>query len=326
MKISYIWIILLLVLCISLQSTDSGIGNILDIRYWSCRLKKTYSCPDNDIKFYLYVPEDKAPIRKRIDVRNPLALKIAGFNPHRKSVLIIHGFNGTESKTPMTTLRNAYLFRGDHNVFTVDYQPIARFPCYLSALSNTRLVGQCAAQLYAYIMDLGGRAEKTMCVGHSLGAHICGMMSNHLTKKQHRIIGLDPARPLISRFATREFRLTTEDAHQVEVFHTNAGILGEVNRIGHVDFCINGGTNQPGCKGHKLKRARCSHFQSVCFFAATVRGTSLKASPCASDCPKRKNSWGLLPGRSIPMGYDTPFTARGSYCIKHIVDTDCPFN
>lgn len=52
-----------------------------------------------------------------------------------------------------------------------------------------RLVAQCAAKLYAFVMDNGGKAEESTCVGHSLGAHICGMISNHLTLKQHKIVG-----------------------------------------------------------------------------------------------------------------------------------------
>lgn len=83
----------------------------------------------------------------------------------------------------------AYLSRTDYNIFTVDWEPLTIFPCYLSALSNTRLVGQCTAKLYAFIMDQGRDARKTTCVGHSLGAHICGMVSNHLDLKQHKIVG-----------------------------------------------------------------------------------------------------------------------------------------
>lgn len=83
----------------------------------------------------------------------------------------------------------AYLTRKDYNIFTVDWEPLTRFPCYLSAISNTRLVGQCTAQLYSFIMYMGGQAKKTTCVGHSLGAHICGMVSNHLDAPQHRIVG-----------------------------------------------------------------------------------------------------------------------------------------
>lgn len=103
-------------------------------------------------------------------------------------------------------------------------------------------------------MDHGGDARETTCVGHSLGAHICGMISNHLDVKQHKIVGLDPARPLINRYGDKYFRLTKDDAHQVQVIHTNAGVLGEVNQVGHIDFCVNGGQMQPGCKGHILRK------------------------------------------------------------------------
>lgn len=57
----------------------------------------------------------------------------------------------------------------------------------------------------------------------------------------------------MSRFASKQFRLTKDDAMNVQVIHTNAGLLGERNQIGHVDFCLNGGREQPGCKGHKLR-------------------------------------------------------------------------
>jgi pancreatic lipase-related protein 2 len=63
------------------------------------------------------------------------------------------------------------------------------FSGYLSSLTNTKIVAQCSAQLYSFLTYIGSRIEDITCVGHSLGAHICGMMSNHLTKKQHRIIG-----------------------------------------------------------------------------------------------------------------------------------------
>lgn len=67
--------------------------------------------------------------------------------------------------------------------------------------------------------------------------------------------GLDPARPLVDRFGTRSFKLTRDDAHTVQVVHTNAGMLGEEAQIGHADFCINGGRVQPSCKGHRLRKS-----------------------------------------------------------------------
>lgn len=58
-------------------------------------------------------------------------------------------------------------------------------------------------------------------------------------------IGLDPARPLIKPGVAN--RLDSGDAKAVQVIHTNAGHYGEGGRMGHVDFCINGGRKQPYC-------------------------------------------------------------------------------
>jgi hypothetical protein len=61
------------------------------------------------------------------------------------------------------------------------------------------------------------------------------------------VAGLDPARPLVDRYGSAEFRLTRDDATMVQVIHTNAGFLGETPQVGHVDFCVNGGRLQPSC-------------------------------------------------------------------------------
>lgn len=84
-----------------------------------------------------------------------------------------------------------------------------------------------------------------------LGAHICGQISKFVVFRMHRIIGLDPARPLISN----NIKLSSGSAGAVHVLHTNAGHYGEGGRSGHVDFCINGGKVQPFCEnvGCKLK-------------------------------------------------------------------------
>lgn len=58
-------------------------------------------------------------------------------------------------------------------------------------------------------------------------------------------IGLDPARPLIKPGFSN--RLDSGDAKAVQVIHTNAGHYGEGGRLGHVDFCMNGGRKQPYC-------------------------------------------------------------------------------
>lgn len=83
------------------------------------------------------------------------------------------------------------------------------------------------------------------------GAHVCGLISKFVIFRLHRIIALDPARPLVSS----SVRLSSGDAAAVHVLHTNAGHYGEAGRAGHVDFCINGGKIQPYCEnsGSKCK-------------------------------------------------------------------------
>lgn len=127
----------------------------------------------------------------------------------------------------------------------------------VAAVHNIKTVAHCVAKTFTFLRNSGLSPEKTTCVGHSLGwvlsqwfyssdnienfnrAHICGLMSNHLNFRLERIIALDPARPLIR--PGNQNRLDTGDARAVQVIHTNAGYYGEGGRIGHIDFCVNGG-------------------------------------------------------------------------------------
>ncbi|XP_065221141.1 lipase member H-like isoform X1 [Planococcus citri] len=290
-----------------------------------CVMRREDYCPDKDIRFYLYTSEQKT--RREIDTSFRYSLLKYGWNPNKKNVIVIHGFNGTESKSPMTIIRDAYLNRGDYNVFTVDWSILTFFPCYLSSLSNTRLVAQCTAQFYSHLTYNGASAFKIHCVGHSLGAHICGMMSNHLSHKMHKIIGLDPARPLVDRYGSDNFRLTKNDANFVQVIHTNAGLLGETPQIGHVDFCVNGGTMQPSCQRESqiIRRSRCSHFMSACFFAATVtdRHKRFRGLPCTTGC---RNLPGFKGVKGVAMGEHTPENARGIFCLRMMDNKKCPFD
>ncbi|XP_045529146.1 phospholipase A1 [Pieris brassicae] len=319
------FVIIIVLITIGPVNVNGTMMSMLDFRYLRCVMKREWKCPDSEINFFLYTPE--RPYQQRVDVRRIQLLPKIGWKLTRKNVFIIHGFNGTHSKTPMSFIRNAYLWRNDYNVFMVDWSELSRFPCYLSALANMRLAAQCSAQLYSYLTQSGVLAKMITCVGHSLGAHICGMMSGHLTEKQNKIIGLDPARPLVSEYGSREFRLSRDDANVVQVVHTNAGFLGESGQIGHVDFCVNGGRLQPGCKGHAMRVARCSHFMSSCYFAASVRKrVRMMGVPCDSSCPKQGTSLLVADAKPIRLGDDIPPTSRGMYCVQLDHDESCPFD
>jgi hypothetical protein len=150
----------------------------------------------------------------------------------------------------------AYISVGSYNVWVVDWGRLAQPPCYRAAVHNLKAVGRCTGDLLMGLRAAGLMADKMTCVGHSLGAHICGLISQYVLFRVHRIIGLDPARPLVPS----QSRLDSGNAAAVHILHTNAGHYGESGKSGHVDFCINGGRIQPFCENTKSK-----------FFTGTVK-------------------------------------------------------
>ncbi|XP_053696306.1 phospholipase A1 member A-like [Sabethes cyaneus] len=324
---------LLLILSLLAETWGLFSGGVFDLNFLKCMWKKDYDCPHEDIRFFLYTTYYKRG--KIVDMNRPKTFFRAGFKPHRETAIIIHGFNGTQTSRHIMFLKDAYLSR-KYNVIAVDWERLSQYPCYLSSLSNTKLVAQCTAQMYSFLTLAGSRSKQITCVGHSLGAHICGMMSHHLTKRQFKIIGLDPARPLIEKHASNRFRLTRDDAQVVQVIHTNAGFLGQTAYTGSVDFCINGGQRQPYCNGDDIRQARCSHFLSVCYLAnAIFTNMPTMAFRCPNGCvrnnripfvPVRYTKKGRIKIRFLHIGQDTPDELSGGYCIHMPQAMNCPFN
>jgi hypothetical protein len=73
----------------------------------------------------------------------------------------------------------------------VDWAEGAAGPDYYQAHLNARIVGEKTAK---FINDSHIRPFKVHCIGHSLGAHVCGYIGRKM--KLGRITGLDPAGPL----------------------------------------------------------------------------------------------------------------------------------
>lgn len=168
-------------------------------------------------------------------------------------------------------------------------------------------------------------------------------MSKHLNFRLERIIALDPARPLIR--PGNQNRLDSGDARSVQVIHTNAGYYGEAGRIGHIDFCVNGGRRcelalidlldirlwnviiaifrrQPFCT-NTTNVNLCSHIWSVCYLAHSVFDKNeIIAEPCLRKCPSgvnllptvvkpgrtSKSRYGFALNYGIPFGQFTPKT------------------
>ena len=82
-------------------------------------------------------------------------------------------------------------------------------------------------------------------------------------QKLDEIIGRDPAGPIFENHL-EENSLDKSDAQFVEVLHTDAGELGMIRPIGHLDIDLNGGKTQPYCPGW-VTEIGCSHIFPVFF-------------------------------------------------------------
>jgi len=108
------------------------------------------------------------------------------------------------------------------------------------------VTGHLLGTLTSWIVEYTSTPDlKSFCIGHSLGAHVCGFAGK--TRRLTGIIGLDPAGPIFED-NSEDARLNRNDADIVYAIHTNTAWLGIWANIGDIDYYPNGGKTQPGCK------------------------------------------------------------------------------
>ncbi|CAH1995320.1 unnamed protein product [Acanthoscelides obtectus] len=274
------------------------------------------TCPDPDLRYILYTNGEK----QVVDYLQTDWLRQSIWDSTKEDILLIHGYAGGDDALPMVVLRDAYSKNSSYNVWVVDWGNLSPPPCYRAAVNNMKAVARCTGDLITSLRAAGLPTEKLTCVGHSLGAHICGLISESVVFRMHRVVGLDPARPLVPPSS----RLTSGAANAVHVLHTNAGHYGEGGRGGHVNFCINGGRTQPYCENADIDIQLCSHVWAICYMAESLfPELTKKAEPCSRRCPSGPRPGNRM-GIPVIMGQGTPLSASGSFCYQDKYPPFCP--
>ena len=186
------------------------------------------------------------------------------------SYFIIHGFFEYYRETWVQKMMKELFNRHESgliNVYAVDwaageYTNFFSNIQYFPIVKNMPKTAFELQKLTVSLLDLNYMQEnfntvRLHCIGHSLGAHICGFLGKGFIQskgvKLRRITGLDPAGPEFNS-KSDEKKLFKSDAHFVDIIHTNKGKflpkLGIDEQIGHADFYVNGGSQQPDCKNN----------------------------------------------------------------------------
>lgn len=163
--------------------------------------------------------------------------------------------------------------------------------------------------------------SKLLLVGHSVGAHLCGMAGRYFYrqtgKKLPRISGLDP-----SRFCFYKRNglagLRSGDAAFVDVTHTS--LFGVSEPVGDADFYPNpGNVFQPGTTSPVD-----SHISGcVYYMESSFRGNELSfmATKCASESKYLRGE--CDDEIKTPMGYAADPKVHGTFFLK--TNSQSPF-
>ncbi|XP_065218175.1 phospholipase A1-like isoform X2 [Planococcus citri] len=194
----------------------------------------------------------------------------------KEIVFITHGFLSDGDEFWVKDMAEAYLARKNVVIVTVNWGAGALITIYSKAVKNMIKVAKMLVDFITNLIEHHRvKASRIHLIGFSLGAHLFGIVGKGIPGI-HRITGLDPARKYFEN--NTEHRLSKNDARYVDVVHTNTidHGFGLPDSVGHVDFYINGGKIQRGCRSFVksldiLYRYACSHGKSVEYFIESIK-------------------------------------------------------
>uniref|UniRef100_A0A1B0BVR0 Lipase domain-containing protein n=1 Tax=Glossina palpalis gambiensis TaxID=67801 RepID=A0A1B0BVR0_9MUSC len=246
----------------------------------------------DDIKFMLYTREN--PFKTQfLYLSDERRLRKSNFNFNYPLAIYLHGFSesATGEKQSSQELKDAFLKRGNYNVILIDWSAMTAVPWYTNAVDNMNVVARYIARFIRFLVMQGYPVQRMHLIGFSLGAEVAGFIGKQLQERGinlKRITGLDPALPLFDDNSSNR-RLKPADAYFVDVIHTDGGILGNPEAMGHVDFYPNGGhALQPGCARQEIANNRwlgilvgCSHQRAWEYFIESIRNPlAFQANRC----------------------------------------------
>ncbi|XP_072381631.1 pancreatic lipase-related protein 2-like [Diabrotica undecimpunctata] len=258
-------------------------------------IQMTKTVSSDDVLLYFRNQND-LDNENALNISDTSSLQNLGFSTEKFTIFLIHGWRNEYDSDINNVLTEAYLSKHDVNVFVVDWSSLAD-DLYINAASAVGGVGEIVGKyVQSLVKNNNLDLDRTAIAGHSLGAHVAGIVGLALGGKIDYIVGLDPALPLFL-MVHEDYRLDVTDAKFVQVIHTCSGFLGIYFNIGHSDYYPNGGREQPGCWLDVL--GTCAHGRSFKYFAESIKSGGFIARKCESyddfesnDCSEEYSDMG----------------------------------
>ena len=244
----------------------------------------------------------------KTDVNSRIIYLTSGYKQEEKYMLFLHEMKdallNTYSTTNNTVVGIITWIRGAARIFAMEGRKEKELDAekwdknmicckrelhtYGKASVNTWPIANVLGYLHEEVVTrVVSRRTDSYCIGHSLGAQLCGFFGKILKEMTtlkggnyalKRIIGLDPAGPIFDDpLQNSMLRLGKDDADIVEIIHTNAETKGYTGPLGDLDFYINSGKRQPWCPpplnhmDRLMNTSSCSHYYAVELFMQFIK-------------------------------------------------------
>ena len=140
-----------------------------------------------EIKFYVYEPGKKDPLV--LDSLDDLNITLV--EETREIVFLVHGWTASHDSDVIEKLAEAYVQQKYQGILVgVDWSSMSKRE-YEDSRGHVYGVGMRVGDQALKLLTKTNVFVKLACVGHSLGAHVCGSIGKK-TSKLDFLIGLDP--------------------------------------------------------------------------------------------------------------------------------------
>ncbi|XP_012545702.1 lipase member H-B [Bombyx mori] len=268
--------------------------------------------PKSQLKYLSFVVQGNGRSRRKYSYWNARNIaKDPRINFKRKTLLLAIGYLDSPSFPISMMFANEYEALG-YNVIIIDNQRFSTVHYHLAS-RLMRPVGKLVAEVLVQLTDYGLDPSRLELLGFSLGAQTVSYIAKNFQTITGRnvssIVALEPSGPCF-RTLVSDDRLNPSDAGFVQVVHTNIDGYGMANRMGHVDFYVNGGEYQPSDINLYPCTTTCSHFRVLALWVAALKNPGkfigmkcdsvqqARDAQCYNNKPLVTNTMGLSPDKS----------------------------